>query len=110
MLIAVSKRLQACLRPEDTVARLGGDEFTVLLESIADLEAAALVADRITQALQAPILLGGYSEFGTTGFLGHEVFINSSIGVAMQNHLHEQPDDLLRNADAAMYAAKTTRY
>jgi diguanylate cyclase (GGDEF)-like protein len=95
LLVTVGQRLQSCLRPEDTVARLGGDEFTVLLENIDDLAGAIEVADRISLQFQSPIVLGE-----------HEVFVGVSIGVALQNDVHEAPDELLRNADAAMYQAK----
>jgi diguanylate cyclase (GGDEF)-like protein len=106
LLVTVSQRLQACLRPEDTVARLGGDEFTVLLENVDDLAEAIRVVDRIAWALQAPIVLGERDESGTTDSPGHEVSVSVSIGVALQSDMHEMPDELLRKADAAMYQAK----
>jgi diguanylate cyclase (GGDEF)-like protein/PAS domain S-box-containing protein len=107
LLIIVSQRLEACVRPEDTVARLGGDEFTILLEDIRDLSMVVPVAERIAQQLQAPIALGGHDELRTTSLLGHELFITASIGIALQTSLHEHPEDLLRNADVAMYEAKS---
>lgn len=106
LLIAISRRLQACLRPEDTVARLGGDEFIVLLEDIGDLSAATQVAGRIAEQLQEPVTMAGQDEGRTTSLLGHELFVTTSIGIALQSALHERPDDLLRNADVAMYEAK----
>jgi diguanylate cyclase (GGDEF)-like protein len=97
LLVAVAKRLQACLRPEDTVARLGGDEFTVLLEGITQVSDATHVAERIKQVLQAPFIV-----------VGHEVFITASIGIALSGLGFGQhdPGELLRDADAAMYKAK----
>jgi diguanylate cyclase (GGDEF)-like protein/PAS domain S-box-containing protein len=95
LLVAIARRLESCLRSMDTIARLGGDEFTILLEGIHDAEAACHLADRIHQALQAPFNLNG-----------QEVFTSSSIGIAM-NSDYDRPEDLLRNADTAMYRAKT---
>ncbi|XQQ07930.1 MAG: EAL and GGDEF domain-containing protein [Leptolyngbya sp. IPPAS B-1204] len=96
LLIAIARRLEACLRSVDTIARLGGDEFTVLLEGIRDSEDACHLAERIHQALQAPFNLGG-----------QEVFTSASIGIAMNEADCDRPEDLLRNADTAMYRAKT---
>ncbi|MCU0527065.1 MAG: EAL domain-containing protein [Elainella sp. Prado103] len=95
LLVAIARRLEACLRSIDTIARLGGDEFTVLLEGIHEAEDACALAERIHQALQAPFPLGG-----------QEVFTSASIGIAM-NAEDDRPEDLLRNADTAMYRAKT---
>ena len=95
LLIAVSKRLQSCLRSEDMVARLGGDEFTILLKDLYHKKNATLVAERIIEQLQTPFYLGG-----------REVFISSSIGIALNTTGYEPSDELMRNADAAMYEAK----
>ncbi len=95
LLVSIARRLEACLRSVDTIARLGGDEFTVLLEGINEAEAACHLAERIHQALQAPFNLNG-----------QEVFTSVSIGIAM-NSEDDRPEDLLRNADTAMYRAKT---
>lgn len=95
LLMQVGERLQACVRAGDSVARLGGDEFTVLLEDIGDLAQARLVAEVIAQQLRAPFMLDG-----------HEVFITASIGISLSSASDEAPDDLLRNADMAMYEAK----
>lgn len=95
LLVAIARRLETCLRSIDTIARLGGDEFTVLLEGIHDADDACSLAERIHQALQAPFSLGG-----------QEVFTSASIGIAM-NAEDDRPEDLLRNADTAMYRAKT---
>ena len=93
LLIAVAQRLSGCVRAEDTVARLGGDEFVVVLDG-ASQEAADLAADRMIEALRAPVLADG-----------HELPIRASIGIA-DGHSGDDPSVLLRRADIAMYAAK----
>ena len=95
LLIAIARRLEACLRPGDTVARLGGDEFTVLLEDIHEVQDATTVADRIHQALVQPFTIGG-----------QEVFTSVSIGIALSSRQYNRPEELLRDADTAMYRAK----
>ncbi|MDX2097697.1 MAG: EAL domain-containing protein [Leptolyngbyaceae cyanobacterium bins.59] len=95
MLIETARRLCACLRPGDTVARLGGDEFTILLDSIQSISDATQIADRISQLLAVPFNLEG-----------HEVFTSASIGIALSASGYVNPDDLLRDADTAMYRAK----
>ena len=94
-LIAIASRLEPCLRSTDTAARLGGDEFTILLEGIKDFRDAIKVAERIQQELALPVDLNG-----------QEVFTTASIGIALSSTGYDQPDDLLRNADTAMYRAK----
>ena len=106
LLIMVSQRLRGCVRPEDTVARLGGDEFTIMVEDIESLGDASLVAERIEEQLRAPFVLGGRDSLRTSSLSGRELFVSTSIGIAMQSLAHEHPDDLLRNADIAMYEAK----
>jgi diguanylate cyclase (GGDEF)-like protein len=93
LLIAVAQRLNGCIRAEDTVARLGGDEFVVVLDG-ADPVAADLAAQRMIEALRAPILADG-----------HELPIRASIGIA-DGHSGDDASRLLRHADIAMYAAK----
>jgi len=100
LLVEMARRLSGCLRMGDTAARLGGDEFTVLLEGARDGEeaedAARNVAERIAEALGIPFLLGE-----------QEVFVTSSIGIAaLSSGEKDGPEDLLRDADAAMYQAK----
>ena len=95
LLIAVARRLERCVRPGDTVARLGGDEFTVLLDDITDVSDATRIADRIQRELNLPFNLSG-----------QEVFTSASIGIALSRSGYERPDDLLRDADIAMYRAK----
>ena len=95
LLTAVAARVQSTLRLQDTVARLGGDEFAVLLESTAEREAVA-AAERILEALRAPLELA------------HEqaVHVSASIGVVSSSGGHDRPEELLRDADVAMYRAK----
>src|SRR5439155_3187475 len=95
LLVAVSDRLQSCLRPEDTVARLGGDEFTVLLEDITDVRYAIRVAERIEEALREPFEIDG-----------QETSVTASIGIAVGTGREATPDELVRNSDRAMYEAK----
>jgi len=83
------------LRPFDTVARLGGDEFTVLLEDVPDPASARKVADRLQEILKTPFKLGG-----------QEVFSGASIGIAHGNPGYQGPEELLRDADTALYRAK----
>jgi len=94
LLIAVAERVRASLRPDDLVARLGGDEFAVLLER-SDASDAEAVAFRLVDALRAPFVLEG-----------REMRVHASIGIA-QAEYGIVADDLLRNADVAMYSAKT---
>jgi diguanylate cyclase (GGDEF)-like protein/PAS domain S-box-containing protein len=94
VLVETAHRIRSTMRPEDTAARLGGDEFAALIED-ADVTAAARVAERIRLALGVPFWV-----------LGHEVFISASIGIAV-NLDGDTAGTLLRNADVAMYTAKT---
>ncbi len=95
LLIESAHRLAACLRGEDTVARLGGDEFVILLEDIQGLMDTTLFADRIQHDLALPHDLEG-----------HKVFVSSSIGIVLSAARYERPEDILRDADIAMYRAK----
>ena len=96
LLIEVARRLGACVRPEDTVARLGGDEFTILLEDIHDSADAIQVAERIQAEFISPVLVGS-----------HEVFTSASIGIALSDTHYLRPEEVLRDADTAMYRAKS---
>ncbi len=96
LLMTIARRLESCLRSVDTIARLGGDEFTILLEGIHDADDACHLSERIHQALQTPFNLDG-----------QEVFTSASIGIALSEAEYDRPEDLLRNADTAMYRAKT---
>ncbi len=95
MLQEVAARLQRCIRPSDTVARFGGDEFTVLLDDIEEVADALRVAERIHGELRRPIRLGE-----------HDIYTSTSIGIAINSQGYESPDDVLRDADIAMYQAK----
>jgi diguanylate cyclase (GGDEF)-like protein len=92
LLVAVGRRLAGSLRSADTAARLGGDEFAVLLEDLGGVSEAVLVAERITAALSAPIVVSG-----------REVYVKVSLGIAVGGH---EASELLRQADVAMYRAK----
>ncbi|HET9483748.1 MAG TPA: diguanylate cyclase, partial [Xanthomonadales bacterium] len=96
LLIEVGRRVVASLREEDTVARLGGDEFAVLLPGVRNQNDAAIVARRLIAALSVPVQAEG-----------KELFTSTSIGVALSDPRYKQPDEMLRDADAAMYRAKS---
>jgi diguanylate cyclase (GGDEF)-like protein/PAS domain S-box-containing protein len=95
LLIDVGTRIAGAIRPGDTAARLGGDEFTVLLEALDDGSEARLVADRILTAIAAPFHLDG-----------HDIVIGASIGIVLGDAAAQDPDNLLRSADTALYEAK----
>ncbi|MGH9084836.1 MAG: putative bifunctional diguanylate cyclase/phosphodiesterase, partial [Acidimicrobiales bacterium] len=95
LLRAVADRLRGCLRSGDTPARLGGDEFAILLEDSQDAASVVEVAERVLDSLQEPVLIEG-----------QEVYARASIGIAMRQGPSTTPDELLRNADLAMYTAK----
>jgi len=105
LLVGVANRLEKCLRSTDTVARLGetftvarlgGDEFTILLDDIKETADADRAAERLMTALAAPFVLAG-----------KEVFTSVSIGIALSNAVYDQPEEMLRDADTAMYRAKS---
>ncbi len=95
LLVAIARRLKKHLRVGDTVARLGGDEFTILLDDIKDSSVATNIADRLQEEIALPFYLDG-----------HEVFTSASIGIASSTIGYECSEDLLRDADIAMYCAK----
>ena len=95
MLIKIARLLTDIIRPEDTVARFGGDEYVVLLEAIAAPQEAMQVADRILQRLETPLILGDRA-----------VVITASIGIILDTADYQDPAELLRDADIAMYQAK----
>src|SRR5207302_2576334 len=95
LLIAIGRRLESCTREADIVARLGGDEFAVLLDGIPDQNEAAKMAQRIQEKLQSPFNLSG-----------HEVFTTTSLGIALSSTGYDHPENMLRDADTAMYRAK----
>jgi len=91
----VAERLRACVRAGDTVARVGGDEFTLLLPDLSDAEDAARIAQKILDTISHPMLLGK-----------QELYITTSIGIALFPNDGEDAETLLQNADSAMYRAK----
>ncbi len=95
VLMVLAERFRAMLRPMDTVARFGGDEFTFLFEGLGSEQEAALVAQRITQSAGVPLTL-----------CGEPRTVSISIGVYMVNDPEEEIDDVIRQADTAMYRAK----
>jgi diguanylate cyclase (GGDEF)-like protein/PAS domain S-box-containing protein len=97
VLKAVARSLELCIRPGDTLARLGGDEFVVLLESIQDVQEAEKVVNRIQSIFETPIEIEQQQSIHTS----------ASIGLLMGALNYERPEELLRDADTAMYRAKS---
>ena len=95
LLVGISRRLEESLRPSDAVARLGGDEYAIILDGVSDPREATVVADRIQKALRIPFDLGG-----------QEVYSTVSIGISQYGSAYLSADELLRDADTAMYRAK----
>ncbi len=95
LLVQVAQRLEKCIRNVDTVGRQGGDEFTFLLEDVHNADGATRVARRLIEAMAQPFTL-----------LGREVYVGASVGIALVDDRYERADQLLRDADAAMYRAK----
>jgi diguanylate cyclase (GGDEF)-like protein/PAS domain S-box-containing protein len=96
LLVAISERLEESLRPDDTVARLGGDEFAMLLEDLKNSNEALSIIERIQEKFVQPF-----------GLDGQEVFASASIGIAFSSTGYDNPEGLLRDADIAMYHAKS---
>jgi diguanylate cyclase (GGDEF)-like protein len=95
LLQAIGARLVTCVRAEDTVARMGGDEFTILLAELSDRRGAALVAQKILEAVRHPVTIDE-----------HELYVTTSIGIAVFPDEGMDAESLLKNADRAMYQAK----
>ena len=95
LLIGISERLRECMRPSDMVARLGGDEFTILVEGKYDISEVIRIAERIQHKFSMPFDLEG-----------HEVFSSASIGILHASDQHLTSEDMMRDADTAMYQAK----
>jgi diguanylate cyclase (GGDEF)-like protein/PAS domain S-box-containing protein len=91
----IARRIEKTLRPGDTIARLGGDEFAILLSHVEDLGVAVHVAERIQEIISTSVVIGG-----------HEVYVTASIGIAISSEETRGPEDILRDADIAMYRAK----
>jgi diguanylate cyclase (GGDEF)-like protein len=95
LLTVVARRLEACIRDEDIFARVGGDEFAILVVGVEKAEAAVELAQRIVAQLRMPVVIDGQT-----------IFTSCSIGIVSADLTHKLPEDLLRDADVAMYAAK----
>ena len=95
LLIGIAQRLKVCIRTSDTFARLGGDEFAILVEDIDNKSDIIHLVERLLEEFKLPFNLNG-----------HEVFAAASIGVLLDTADYERPEDLLRDADTAMYRAK----
>ena len=95
LLIKVAEMLKICLRACDSAARLSGDEFAILLEDINDISEAVIIAERIQQSIQTPTMING-----------QKIVISASIGIIMSDLRYSIPEDILRDADIAMYHAK----
>lgn len=95
LLIAFGARLEKCVRQKDTVSRLGGDEFALLIEGVRNLEDVTRIADKIQNSLKEPFQIDG-----------NEFFTSVSMGIAWSSHGYNRPEDMLRDADTAMYKAK----
>jgi len=97
LLKEAAKRIGSCVREPDLVSRLGGDEFAVVLENIQGQDDVTMVADRIIRSLSAPMRIAG-----------KELFTSASIGIAIVDARYRNPEELLRDADVAMYRAKAS--
>lgn len=96
LLVLIARRLRRVLRPGDIVARLGGDEFTILIDGFRDSEDLVPIVERIEETLKMPFTISG-----------REIFVSASIGVALSDTGYCNPEDILRDADTAMYFAKS---
>jgi diguanylate cyclase (GGDEF)-like protein/PAS domain S-box-containing protein len=96
LLVQAARRLESCLRQEDTVARLGGDEFALILDAIQDLSDATRVAERIQTELSQTFVVRD-----------SQILTSASIGIALSYSGYDEARDVLRDADAAMYRAKS---
>jgi diguanylate cyclase (GGDEF)-like protein/PAS domain S-box-containing protein len=95
LLRAVARVLERVLNKRDTAARLGGDEFTILVQEVRQPIDAIRVAERLRQALSRPLSIGG-----------REIFVSASVGIVLSQGGYQEADDMLRDADTAMYRAK----
>jgi diguanylate cyclase (GGDEF)-like protein/PAS domain S-box-containing protein len=97
LLIEVSRRLKCCLRTTDTIARLGGDEFTILLEDLSDERESLRIVERLQKELARPFKLGA-----------RDIAVTASIGITLSDPTYERAEEILRDADVAMYSAKSS--
>ena len=95
LLKEAAKRIGQCIREPDMVARLGGDEFAIVIARIHDAVEAVMVAERVIRSLSEPMRIAG-----------KELYTSASIGIAFSHARYQQPEELLRDADVAMYRAK----
>ena len=95
LLVGIAERLRDCLRPNDIVARLGGDEFTILVEGKYEAMEVVRIAERLQEKFTEPFDLSG-----------HEIYSSASIGILHRSEKHLLPEDMMRDADTAMYQAK----
>jgi diguanylate cyclase (GGDEF)-like protein/PAS domain S-box-containing protein len=95
LLVEIAQRLKGFLRPGDTLARLGGDEFAVLVANVSGVSGALHVAERVQELLNMPFAVEG-----------HQFDVSASIGIALSTTGYEEPDEILHDADIAMYRAK----
>src|SRR5207248_5355372 len=98
LLSLVAERIRAAAREGDTVARMGGDEFSILLEDVGNIGDTTILAERVEERLQAPFDLEG-----------RNIFVTASVGIAAGSSSADRADDMLSNADPAMYYAKNNR-
>lgn len=96
LLVETSRRLQSCLRPYDVVARFGGDEFVIFICDAENVEIVFEISERLQREISAPFKIDG-----------HEIFTSTSIGITLYDDSYDLPEDILRDADSAMYQAKT---
>lgn len=95
ILLKIADKLNYLIRPKDMVARLGGDEFVILVENIKDHDQVVKIAERIITALKRPMM-----------HKNKDFYLSASIGIAFSSHDYNIPDNLVRDADIAMYSAK----